>query len=277
MLPFGTLINQKYQSLNQINRNIRKNENNLQNDLKLMINEFICRSKDGEIIFGTINTDQSLCNQKLIENCLIIIKLKNIESLNLVLAPNSVINNSRLEIRPDLQLNALHVINYKCSSATIPMKTFLDYNYNINQIANQKNLFKIQLTLNLKNSIHFKFNYFNIQFKLSDNISLSPIRSNLTFGQLRHESIGLFWIIGTKFPKSGQIKLNFEIFCLNNKLSELETICNFKIENFQTSLSFAESEHLTIDDLTVNTNSKLPIIIDSTLTSIDYKLFPELN
>ena len=129
MLPFGTLINQKYQSLNQINRNLRKNENNLQNDLKLTINEFICRSKDGEIVFGTINTDQSLCNPKLIENCLIIIKLKNIESLNLVLAPNSVINNSRLEIRPDLQLNALNFIHYECSSATIPIKTFLDYKH----------------------------------------------------------------------------------------------------------------------------------------------------
>ncbi|CAG2162670.1 unnamed protein product [Oppiella nova] len=221
MSPFGTLINQNYETLNKLNaKKMTKTESKPQNDcLKIGVNELISRNRDKE-------------------------------------------------------LNPLHAIHYKCCSDAA--KTFLSYAYQMVDIRNDSNICRIQLTLNLRNCTQFKFTYFNVNFKhMSTNSSLNPINSNLTFGQLRCETNGLFWVIGTKFPKSGQIKLSFEINTLNKKLSDIETICNFKVENFQTSLLYANSQHLSVDDLTFNT--KLPVIIDSTLTSIDYKLFPEIN
>jgi len=275
MSPFGTLINQNYETLNQLNaKKMTKTESKPQNDcLKIGVNELISRNRDKELVFGTISTDQSYCGSLLTPNSLLTLKLRNIESLNLGLPPNSTQNESNLQIRPLLQ-NPLHAIHYKCYSDAA--KTFLSYAYQMVDIRNDSNICRIELTLNLRNCTQFKFTYFNVNFKhMSTNSSLNPINSNLTFGQLRCETNGLFWVIGTKFPKSGQIKLSFQINTLNKKLSDIETICNFKVENFQTSLLYANSQHLSVDDLTFNT--KLPVIIDSTLTSIDYKLFPEIN
>ena len=274
--PFGSLISQKFQTIDKIKRNITKTEINSQNDsLKVIINELISRNRDKEIVFGTICTDSSNCVPQLIKNCLLVVKLKAIESLDLVLPQNCSKNGPNLEIKPSLQLNPLHVIHYNCGSDSVPKKSFLSYNFNISQ-TKQKNLYEIHLTINLKNSSQFKFNHFNVHFKhISDNSWLTPIKSELTFGQLRSESIGLFWIIGSKFPKSGRIGLNFSIICSNYQLLGMETICNFKIENFQTSLIYSDSQHLTIDDIDIQMNTKIPIICESTLTSIDYKLFAE--
>ena len=275
MAPFGTFISQKFLTIDKMKRKSVKNEINLQIDsLKIIINELISRNRDKEIIYGTLSTDSSHCVPQLIQNCLVVVRLKNIESLDLVIPSNCSKNGANLEIRPSLQLNPLHVIHYNCWDS-VPTKTFLSYTYTITQ-TKQKNLYEIHLTLNLKNSTHFKLNHFNVHFKhMSDNSWLTPIRSDLTFGQLRFENIGLFWIIGSKFPKSGRIGLNFAIICTNNELLSMETICNFRLDNFQTSLMFADSKHLTIDDISIETNSKIPIICESTLTAIDYKLFPE--
>ncbi len=281
LLPFGTLIHHKYQPIDNLSKKFGRIENKQQKDLlKVIINELISGTKDNkEMVFGTINIDHSSCSSALIENGLLTLKIRNIESLNLIFPPNCSSNDSNINIKLPLQSNPLHVIHYKCNSSNIlPQKTFLTYDYSINRDTNQNNLYRIQLSINLKNSSQLKFSYFNVHFKhMSEISSISPTKPNVRFGQLRYENVGLFWVIGTKFPNSGQIKLSFETICLSSKLLEMETICNFKIENFQSNLIYTESEHISIDGINFEANTKLPILLESSLTSFDYKLFPDFN
>ena len=278
MAPFGTLIAQDYEPLNKVNKKQMKTDKILQNDFfKLFLNELISRSKDREIVFGTVSYDQSFCSPQIIQNSLLSVKLRNPDSLNLVFGPNWRLIGDRIQLKPKTHLNPLDVIYYKCGSDSTPIKTFLSYNYTINQKKNQKNVYEINLTLSLKNWSQFRFSSFSIQFMHTSDNCLTPIKSSLSFGQLRFETKGLSWVIGSKFHKSGQISLNFEIVCPNNDLLSLETFCNFKVDNFQTSLMYTDSQHLTVDDINIEPNSKISVIVESTLTAIDYKLFPEFN
>lgn len=274
MAPFGSLIGQNYQPLNVVNKRQIKSDNIMQNDFfKLTVNELISRSKDKEIVFGSVGYDQSYCSPQTLQNCLLSLKLRTPESLNLVFGPNWRPIGDRIELRPATHFNPLDVIHYKCGSDSV--NTFLSYTYTICQKKNQKNVYEFNLTLSLKNWSQLRFSFFNVQFKhSSDNTCLTPIKSSLTFGQLRCETIGLFWLIGPKFAKSAQMSLNFEIVC--HDLLALDTVCNFKVDNFLTSLGSSESQHLMVDDIKMEPNSKVSVVFESSLTAIDYKLYPEI-
>ncbi|XP_054159645.1 AP-5 complex subunit mu-1-like [Oppia nitens] len=116
MAPFGTLINQNYEPLNQKKQTggqrVNKLETKLQqNELKLSVNELISRTKDKELIYGTLTIDHPNHNY----NGLVNVKLRAIDSLNLVLPPNCTQNGFILQIRPAYH-NPLHLVHYKCNS-----------------------------------------------------------------------------------------------------------------------------------------------------------------
>lgn len=268
-MPFGTLIGNKYQQIINKRRIKSSNKQQIEMSLKVIINELISNAKHSEFIFGTISVDNAIiCNSNDFTNSVLLMKLQSSHLLELILPQSCItLNDSDLEVKLSQVLDPLCSVHYKCKSEGRTDR-FLTYEYNIQRSKSQANHLHIDLAINIKSAAQLKFNTFSVHFKSSN--KLTPIRPNSTFGQLRNESVGLVWIIGNKFPKTGEVRLNFEIISQNKRL-EIDTNCNFKVDNFHTT---QRSNHLNITEIKLIAENKIPIVLESSLTSVDYKFYP---
>jgi hypothetical protein len=266
-MPLGTLTKSNYEPFEKKPKLEHKHQDEIM--MRIKVNELISCGAREEVVYGTICIDNSSCPKPNKDESLII-KLSNFDSLSLVLPSQSIINGVNIETK--LCESQPSIIHYKCNTES--KSTSIQYEYHITREID-KNYYKIQLLLKLKNLSQFKFSYFNIHFKHHESQSITPTNSILTWGQLRSEkNIGLFWIIGNKLPKNGLIKLNFDITGHPTKVIDFETLCNFKIDNFQPNLLEKPTNHIRIEEAHIVPRSKLPISVETSLTSFDYKLVP---
>ncbi|KAI2808211.1 hypothetical protein BLOT_006153 [Blomia tropicalis] len=166
-----------------------------------------------------------------------------------------------------------------------------------------KNCHHVTLTLQLNSKFameELRFSYFLIKFSLNQGRAKNDIQtadssiSNLivresirtNFGQVRSEGANFQWVIGQKVPKTGKMSLDFDLLINEDKIENMETICNFRFEQKfaykLTSLKKGPNNFDEVRECQVKLSSKLlePQINCSKLTlftEIDRNQFGEIN
>lgn len=263
-MPLGTLIGSKQLSIPGGAGKLEDFTVNVKVEEKISSG-----TKSNELIYGTISIDN---NQQANEDASIFLTIAGLDSMSLVLSPEC----SKI-VDPDINSNRIQVNLSECSHKlihySIKEKTedpFLKYKYTVISKPNQ--IYRVEVTIEMKNATSMRFSYFNIQFKLPFINDLTAIiNSTMNCGHLQFEkSGGLFWFIKTKFPKSGRILLSFETVSSEEETC-FDAICNFKLENFNYGIPKLTNGSIIANEF-VPHNYKL--ITEFIFYSFDYRLIP---
>lgn len=268
-MPFGTLINKNFYEKPMVSVNRQTEQMVVQIIVKELISSAI---NSDELIYGTIKIINS--EQIPIEG-IIEMQIQHLKLCNMVLSPECVMKDDKIEVKMSKKVQN-SIISYKFSQELIK-GNFFNYEYLINKDDITPNIYKFQLLIMLKDHSQIKFNYFNIHIKQFQNGQvINPQKVVLSCGQIKIDNRGLIWNVGQKFPKSGQIKFNFECELDEIKLKQLETKLNFKIDDFDQSIL-----KLRNDNIKFRTNLKYSkrifINLDVSLSSFGYKLVHKLS
>jgi hypothetical protein len=274
VMPFGTFVGDSFGCL--LNKpstglstaGVRKQEDAV---IAIKTSEYISTTSGSgqETVYGTVAIESSPVSG---EKGALVLKVNQLDLLNPVLSPHcSRVDEDKIQIK--LSERFLKYFHYKCEPKALEkVCPFLVYSYKLSRSQEQRNVWRVELMIQLKSTVAVKFSFCNIQFKHCFGTDAAKvINSTLNWGQLHVERpAGLFWILGSKFPKSGRIQLTADILCSEDRTDFAEALLNFRAENFSLGLRLS-GDCIGINDH-VFPNSKL--LSESSLSSFDYKLQP---
>lgn len=281
--------------------------------LTLRIAEFISSISPGtEMIHGTVYLTNNII---LTGNPVLTYKVDNLYDLNVILSPHCWLNNgsgsfssmnsptSSSSSSPasmassgfscvctKLNSKALRYFHYKCNPILI-REPFISYTYLVTRKTDSQ--YRLDLTLTIKDGHSMRFHSFRINFTNLPQKLISCLANCLpSQGQLHtDQQNGFYWIVGTKIPKSGKIRLTADINCpsisspsstssstiLSTLLTDqlLDASANFRVDNYVHGFPKPRTDSFTVSDNLYSINFKLTPQL--TLTTFDYRLKPTFS
>lgn len=241
-------------------------------------------TKEGETIFGTFTVDAASLSPAEYSKAEVKIAVDNLSSFTIAKPPNcELLNASTLSFNlKNAKLDPMNLLHYRLKSGEdeskqgtgsndLDNRKIFSYRYVIGakssavrsarSVISARNCQHLAVVISFNGHLpvdEIKFGYFQIKFSFKHSKPKGEVQtadssfSNLivrdsikaSFGQVRNEGANFFWNIGQKIPKSGKLSLEFDILADESKLSNLETVCNFRFEH-RVALKLAYTKKVT--------------------------------
>lgn len=302
-LPFGSQITNPYEleddTLNKADSESKASTSSSSSSssskqelvLTVRVTEFISSSEPNhEMIHGTVYITNNIVFSG---NPLLTYRVDNLNELNPILSPHCWLNNSGFSssisssssstssspasvstssyscICSKLNSKALRFFHYKCNPGLIA-EPFLQYNYNLTRKSDS--LTHLDLSISIKKANSMRFHSFRINFnRLPQSIIGRLSNCTPSQGQLHMDKQnGLYWIVGTKIPKTGKFKLNAVINCPTLSADQFDASAVFRVDNYTHGFPRPRGENFTLSDNLYSINFKLAPQL--TLATFDYRL-----